>query len=289
MFKQDMLEALAYWITEREHIRRRRVLGMHKPWSADPIMRNTRWCNVRRLDDAVSCSLFAYFYSDTQKEGEQVTAAALGRLINWPPALMCVTEGESFRSVHIATMRLRLLHRAAYREKVFTGAYVVPGVEGMSKVNSVCDLVGRIARQWPRVARAGSMEATHAHLMTFDGLGSFLAGQIVADLAHLPIGRAWPDRDGWAPVGPGSQRGMNRLRGDPKNTRLTQVDFHQSLRVLMRRDLPPLVGEIMQDRKLQAMDIQNCLCEFDKYMRLKNGEGTVRAKYPGEPTGSLFS
>ena len=29
------------------------------------------------------------------------------------------------------------------------------------------------------------------------------------------------------------------------------------------------------------MDIQNCLCEFDKYRRLQLGEGKVRARYDG--------
>lgn len=29
------------------------------------------------------------------------------------------------------------------------------------------------------------------------------------------------------------------------------------------------------------MDVQNCLCEFDKYRRLTLGEGRVRARYDG--------
>ena len=28
-------------------------------------------------------------------------------------------------------------------------------------------------------------------------------------------------------------------------------------------------------------NVQNCLCEFDKYMRLKYDGGKVRSKYPG--------
>lgn len=35
------------------------------------------------------------------------------------------------------------------------------------------------------------------------------------------------------------------------------------------------------DKKLCAQDIQNCLCEFDKYERVRLGEGAPKQRYPG--------
>jgi hypothetical protein len=32
---------------------------------------------------------------------------------------------------------------------------------------------------------------------------------------------------------------------------------------------------------LHAQDVQNCLCEFDKYERVRLGEGKPRSTYPG--------
>jgi hypothetical protein len=37
------------------------------------------------------------------------------------------------------------------------------------------------------------------------------------------------------------------------------------------RSMPPL----------HAQDLQNCLCEFDKYERVRLGEGRPRSNYPG--------
>ena len=34
-------------------------------------------------------------------------------------------------------------------------------------------------------------------------------------------------------------------------------------------------------KKLCAQDVQNCLCEFDKYERVRLGEGRPKSKYPG--------
>jgi len=35
------------------------------------------------------------------------------------------------------------------------------------------------------------------------------------------------------------------------------------------------------------MDVQNCLCEFDKYRRLQLGEGKVRARYNGAGSNQM--
>lgn len=32
---------------------------------------------------------------------------------------------------------------------------------------------------------------------------------------------------------------------------------------------------------LDAQDLQNCLCEFDKYERVRMGQGRPRSRYPG--------
>ena len=46
---------------------------------------------------------------------------------------------------------------------------------------------------------------------------------------------------------------------------------------LLRRALIPMLKEM----ELHAQDLQNCLCEFDKYERTRLGEGRPRSTYPG--------
>lgn len=267
------LALMRRWIIEREHVRRAKEGGCPKPWTADPFVRDFRWCNVRRLDDRVSRWLFDRWYPRRAAAGDtDLAAALLARLVNWPDAL-----DEIVGSLDTARSVLRA--RAARGQKVFTSAYVVPGVPGRSKVDSVCDLVDAVRAQAETVVQP-SMRATWARLMRFDGIGSFLAGQVVADVAHRPIGRSWPDVDDWAPLGPGSARGINRLRGIAKDKAVRQSAFETLLPELITA-LRPTIAEIWNDRGLQAMDIQNCLCEFDKYRRLQLQEGRVRASYNG--------
>lgn len=285
-FKNEELETLVYWITERDRIRALKETGAPKPWTNDPLLRDHRWCNVRRMDDRVSRWLFEHWYDDRHDVEYQLLDAVLARLINWPDALAEITESRN-----PADVRPILEARAKRGDKVFTGAYVIPGVPGKNKVDSIINLVATVAIRSEEITiDHPTMRGTWGKLMKFDGLGSFLSGQIVADLAHQGLGMEWPDRFTWAPIGPGSARGINRLLGRPKDQAVTQTEFDRLLPGLMAT-LKPRVQALWKDRGLVAMDIQNCLCEFDKYRRLQLGEGKVRARYEGSgpgPQGALL-
>ena len=277
-FVRTEFEIVVYWIHARDRVRAAKEAGLPEPWTEDPLLRDYRWCNVRRLDDRVSRRLFENWHDDTQNPPTQLVSAVLGRLINWPDSLDELAR--PFAGALHPNTRATLERRALEGKKVLTGAYVVPGVPGRDKVDSVCSLVEKVAASAGGVMNAVSMRATWQALTAFDGLGSFLARQIVADLAHLHAGAMWEDQADWAPVGPGSARGMNRLLGRPKDKAVAQAEFEKLLPQLAEV-VRPLVADIWSDRRLQAMDLQNCLCEFDKYRRLTLGEGKVRARYAG--------
>lgn len=288
-FIQSELALLVQWMFERDRIRSQKARGLPRPWTTDPPLRDFRWCNVRRMDDRVSVALLQRWYTYDADPHTAIVAATLARLVNWPASLMEVSEGLPFQLHHLHHVCSRLTARAERGDKVFTGAYVVPGVPGWSKVDSVCELVFTVSRKVDELIGYG-MKAIWGNLIKLDGLGSFLAGQIVADMAHLQVGVAWPDPETWAPIGPGSARGINRLLGRPKDQSVSQAQFEEELPALMEV-LYPLVRPLWDDRQLQAMDIQNCLCEFDKYRRLQLGEGKVRARYDGAGAnqGGLFA
>lgn len=279
MFNPAAIDHLVAWMKERDRIRVQKASGAPRPWTSDVLLRDYRWCNVRRMDDAVSAAMIERWYSPDADPTTALAAACLGRLVNWPDSLMAVSDGARFRLDHLVTARARLDRRANAGEKVFTGAYVVPGRPGESKTATVVSKALVVAREGERLY-AGTMRGTWSNLVALDGFGSFLAGQMVADIAHLDAGASWPDRDHWAPLGPGSARGLNRMLGRPKDKAISQAEFEELLPQLIDT-IRPRVAQLWADRRLQAFDIQNCLCEVDKHLRLTHNEGTVRARYPG--------
>lgn len=277
-FIPERFDEVVFWVRERERIRKAKEAGLPKPWTSDPLLRDYRWCNVSRMDDRVSRELMRSWYSDGAPQ-EQLVAAALARLVNWPEALLDASGGKPFRLSQLSRIRRNLEARARRGSKVFGAAYVLPGVPGRGKVESTLDLVSRVRGQAEDILQ-GTLRATWSQLTAMRGLGSFLAGQIGADLAQLQTGRGWPDRLTFAPVGPGSARGINRLYGRPVRQTLSQERFDEELPVFAAA-LTAAVPDVVSDRALCAQDFQSVLCEADKRFRLLGREGTVRARYDG--------
>jgi len=105
-----------------------------------------------------------------------------------------------------------------------------------------------------------------------------MAGQVVADLRWAMKGK-WRDRNRWAPIGPGSRRGLNRLLEQDIKTPVKQEEFVKRLRQMIVTCEAFLPIELTN--RMEAMDWQNCLCEFDKYSRVLLGEGRPKQLYPG--------
>jgi hypothetical protein len=111
--------------------------------------------------------------------------------------------------------------------------------------------------------------------MRITGLGSFLAAQVIADLKNTlnhPLNAAvdWYD---WAAPGPGSLRGIEWALG----RRVTPSNFLAEATQL-RELIYPKLRDIYE---LHMQDFQNCLCEFDKYMRVSTGSGVSKRRYHG--------
>ncbi len=287
LFNAETLRLMKYWMLEREKVRQKKEANLSKPWTSDRIIAMHRWCSVRRMDDKVSQWLLHNWYDTKVSPRMLVTAAALARLLNWPDTLLQLVGPDMyFHKWNASAVKNKLNKWQRAGNKVFTGAYIINGAAGGSKIDQVVRHVHAISTAMRNpdgrpVIDTRSMEATHHALMQFNGIGSFMAGQIVADLRHVVPGE-WRDRMVWAPLGPGSARGMRRLLGKEARGAMRQSEFNDLLPHLMgqlQRDRR--IAVIFADRKLEAMDIQNVCCEVDKYIRLLNNEGHVRSGYPG--------
>jgi hypothetical protein len=118
------------------------------------------------------------------------------------------------------------------------------------------------------------LEQAFAMLQGRPGLGEFLAYQIVVDLAFTRYLRDAPDRAHWAHPGPGAIRGLNRIYGRPVDQRLHPDQALAEMRQL-HAEAPKYLGAHVQPA-LEVMDIQHNLCELDKMLRIRLGQGTGR-------------
>lgn len=273
---KDLIDRLSYWITEREKVRKLKEAGEPKPWTNDEILQNYRFCNVRRMDDTVSKWLYENWYKPNINHKNIVLAASVGRFFNLPEVLELV----GFPDVWEPKKVKKLLWERAYNgDPVFNSAYIICGKKGEAKIDTVIDGLLPLSKGavWPDTS---SMEKTWEMFGGIRGFGSFMAGQVVADLRWAMSGR-WEDKNTWAPIGPGSRRGLSYLlSGDPYKLDFTQEEFVRNLNMVMKRAKNSLPVEITS--RLEAMDYQNCLCELFKYVRTLDGTGSPpKRRYNG--------
>lgn len=286
----DSKDTLMYWIAEREHIRFLKESGVKKPWSTDPVFQQTYFCNVRREDDKVTRWIRQYYnrwVGDPMYEYNII----LARFLNWPPTLEKIGYQREHRP-DLLEFNLNLIADEDC-EKVWGNAYVVTthGIP-MSKtaylanrvMNGVVTAQGASGAFWTGGLVQGyrpNLAASHSRLMQSEGLGSFMAAQVVADLKNSPnhVLRNAPDWWTFVAEGPGSKRGVNWFaRNDPHANYYKGWiwDFME-----VRNFVDEHWDSLVHGNVICNQDLQNCLCEYDKYMRVKNGTGRSKRRYDG--------
>lgn len=268
-------ERLVHWVTEREQIRVKRLRGEPAPWTDDPILRSYRFCNAVRMDDKVSQWVLVNWYRPYYGHPSMLLACALARFINLPESLEEIGIKTVLRWDRGRIKRV-LRSRRDRGETVFNAAYMVRGNDGEDKIDSVVDYYVQSLRSNGVKIDPSSMENTWAQIEKCYGWGSFMAGQVVADLRWAVPGK-WADKDTWAPIGPGSKRGMNRLHNRQPDAKLSASDFLTWLRELMAKLTPRLPPSLKG--RLEAHDAQNVLCEWDKAERALWGQGVPKQRY----------
>ena len=297
MTKRD---ALVYWITEREAMRLRKDVkglppGLKYGWSDDPHMGTVRYCNVHRENDKVT----KWMRENWSTKDSPMWWFVLGRMLNYIPTLEDIVEfgvsgpdgrrdEEDLPSFDGLGDGLKAMRDSG--KKIFTSAYTISTCgQRMDKIDyviSVCQSVKMFESKWvpkfeglPNIWSGRSLAEAHFMLTHVNGLGSFLAAQVIADLKNTeghPL-RTAPDWYDWCAPGPGSIKGLSEYfyGSDVGVTPSTFRDHLDRCWAEVQPVLPvPLDGMHMQD-------FQNCLCEFSKYERVKRG-GHVRNKYrPG--------
>ena len=284
------VEDILYWVAEREAIRIHKLNGIdRKFWTQDPILQKYRFCNVRRRDDRMTQWMIRNMFDHiAHGEDDMWFISAIARYVNWPPSLISLlvngaipAHAEEFDPHVFVTVMDNL---KAQGLKCWGSAYMLyPGREtGSNKAETVAfrfllPLANDAAKVREAMAK-NRVESVVQELTKFYGWNTFLAGQVAADLTYYPmeLGEA-SDLYEWAPMGPGSQRGLNRLFGYKLNHSWKQGDFNAALRNI-RIDISEHVG--LEDLTLH--DVQNCMCELDKMWRVLSGEGAPRSIYVPE-------
>lgn len=260
---------------ERHRIYQRRLTGAPKPWTKDPILQQYRFSNAYRELDKTTVWIKDNWRTPHQKDDHVWFAMAVARYINWPDTMQHIGYPVPWNAKQVC----RLLNLRKYEgRQIFGGAYFLNSVG--PKIESIVN--DRLTPLWDNyesittlLYQAQTLKEVYEVLLQQHGFGSFMAAQVVADLKYTPHFKKMKDWWSWAAPGPGSMRGMARVNG----IRVTANHWLDALGQLQTL-INPLVSKAGMPR-LHAQDLQSWLCEFDKFERVRLGEGRPKQKYNG--------
>jgi hypothetical protein len=303
--KQASLDSFFKFARERHAIYLRRAAGLPKPWTNDWVLRNHRFCNIYRELDTVSEWISNNIIKPYEDNPNLWFMLCVARYINWPDTLQALMDGGAWPEKTWNADKAFNIMNAIFKGdgkkkgKIFTGAYLInaAGAKKLPKGEStkarhVVDVPLQTAWDYRKeiapTMKASMQEARDA-LASVQGIGAFMAYQIIVDLSYSKkwLGKA-KDINTFTSPGPGTCRGISRVFYDVEFQPLPDAKRNEHMLELWHAANDSnkyWPNDATDPRKGYApLSMSNCLnlnCEFDKYCRVIRGEGKTRSRYPG--------
>ena len=131
-----------------------------------------------------------------------------------------------------------------------------------------------------------SLQKVHHAMGKYKGWGGggFMSYEVVTDLYYTPVLDKAEDNFTWANAGPGAKRGLNRINERSLNQSINQTQANKEMFDIWKMaDL--YIGNHIPLDKVDMRTIEHSLCEWDKYERVRLGQGKPRSVY----TPTMFS
>lgn len=293
---RDKLNLFWKFIYERQKVWQKRVVDEENPpWTKDKIIQNNRFTNIyRELDPGTQYAIQNILEQDASRQ-DKIFNIMIYRLI-----------GRSETHSFLGFQKIRDFEPKAFEEKlkkrrdeqgktIFTGAYMVAGYSQMGssdKVENISLLFEEISQEYSkeikRLPAEDTLQEAYNTIRSIPGFGKFLAYQVIVDLLY-PV-KAYNENsllpftpDDWAKAGPGARKGVKVLRTESgiryldvmKWLRNNQRSEFQRLNI----DFPFILDSEGGEKEISLANIQNCLCEFYKYNKIREDEGRARRRF----------
>ncbi len=302
--REQQLDSFWRFVCERQRIWYRRFIEKRNPpWTEDPILRTVRFTNVYRELDPGTKFAVQNILEQPISIKDKIFNIMLYRLIG---------RLETFSEIGLQSLfdfdppslesKLKFI-RDVERKPPFSNAYTVSSYTQMGshdKIENVTRLFSRLRERFEelfnQIVNAQDAQDAFNAIRRSYGFGTFLSYQILVDLLY-PLesnrGRAiLPfSHDDWAIAGPGAQRGIHLLRRE--NTPVDQLAVMRWLRNNQRSeferldlDFPYLTDKPGGQIEISLSNIENCLCEFNKYVSVGT-KGRARRRFDPPATQEL--
>lgn len=258
------LDTMKYWIIERQSILYKKEAGEPWPWTSDAILRDVRFCNVNRQDDKETKYLKQKVCLNKKLSLEnKILNIILFRLFN-KSATFERLGGFPYNFKTFDIMSLEDKVRALYADNfsMFTNVFIVTGVVTGAKTDKYDLGALKVLYNFKqhlniteKLLNANDQKEFYNILKSVKGIGAFLAYQILLDITYIP---KWPfGRNHFVISAQGAKDGIKRIVDDFDGLTEPEIMFYLKYRDDFFKDI-------------DLSDIENCLCEVSKFIRIRD-------------------
>jgi hypothetical protein len=275
---------LDFWgfVNERMRIWHKRMKGLPRnKWTNDPVLLNYKFCNVyRELDRGTQYVISSIIRNTDMSERDKLLNLMFYRLFNLPETHMAVSDilrvGCNLEEVYD-----RLIAHKNVCGKVFSDAYMITGQSSVSKSKDKIkmlidvfkkDIMPKLNQYYGGVRYAGTMAEAWNVLRQIPNLGDFIGYQVLLDWCYLDNVK-FQDYNSWCYPGPGALKGLKYVFGkDVSIPEARRLIFDLTKNQRLEKDLR------WNNHPLSIHNVENCLCEYGKYVRIWQGSRNVKAR-----------
>jgi hypothetical protein len=271
-----------YWrfAAERLAMFYRRYSDPRGPWTSDPILKTYRFTNAYRAADRVS----QYLIREVQTRSDRPQAprevffrTMLFKIFNRIDTWEALEERLGpilWRGMDLAKVDRALEDFRQQGQKIYSAAYIMPSPafgHPRKHSNHLALLARMMEDRVPeRVRQAPSLRSVYDLILTYPGIGPFLAFQYTIDLNYSLIMDF--EESEFVIAGPGALDGISKCFADTgglsaEDTIYWITDRQEAEFRRLGLSFPGLFG-----RRLQPIDCQNLFCEISKYARVAHPE-----------------
>ena len=297
------------FVTERYKIHiRKDFLKQKAPWTNNPILLQYKFCNIRREHDRQSQYLIKNISTNPclSIEDKIVNSFYFRAWNNWD-TMKDLGGPWPAKSLYSSQMKeqVRPIYQKLATEdpdrKWWSSAYNQGGTKQAwrysnprEKINKEDDIPLRVFHIGPwlkkhntveKLLNASDQKVAFEAIREIQGFADFLAYQIFVDLTYI---EDFPfSENEFVVAGPGCRNGLNKLFDDYDGLTLEEALFWlaDNIDEIFNKIHPPFwAGRLFvdlpqEDRFFSVMCLENCMCEFCKYIRTVEGNGRPRVKY----------
>jgi hypothetical protein len=283
----ENIERFCYWINERHAIYQKRAKGQPAPWTDDPVLRDYKFTNPFRENDRVTVWMRQNFTkpNSNRPHGEIIFNCCMFRMVGTSEFADAHGWSHDFNPTFTKDLIKARLEQGL---RTFTGAYIITN-QGLKLPKSEVVVDYFLSPIWENkealaqiAAETQSLQAVHEAMAKYKGWGGggFMSYEVVTDLNYTPVLDKAKDRFSWANAGPGAKRGLNRIHDRPLTKALGAYQSNREMHDLLE-DSHRYLGDHIPTLAVDMRCIEHSLCEWDKYERVRLGQGTPRSKYNG--------